>query len=327
MAGTHRRPRGRNTRWQAITAVLLIGVALAYTGGVSGAAAPHSAVVPPPPATLPRRVGFVPATDGHWAPRITIRGRTVMWVTQYHPLVSSPGTVATGVVIDQTTLRGALFNGPTTPGGCCWKNGSTVMAAARPALVTAFNGGFQFEHMFQSGYKTEGRVMKRLQPGDATLAISKTGVVKVGLLGIDVKDDGTWMSLRQNLPAVVMNGKSVVYTHSQGVWGGNFGNVMVTNRSAICTRADGRLMYVFAGGVDIYMFAGVLVWMGCKFAMELDINGTWPQIAVYKGFGTKSRSGVLLDNRMDNANRFLTGSSKDFIAFFDRTLLPARVVA
>ncbi|MEI8237841.1 MAG: phosphodiester glycosidase family protein [Actinomycetota bacterium] len=324
MTQSPRRSLSGHARWLPLAAVLLIGTGLAATGGVTGAAAPRA--ISTTPASLTRRFSWVPVNDGRFGVRVAIHGRPVVWLTTYHPLANSPSTVASAAVIDQTSLRAGLFNGPLVPGGCCWHNGTVVMPAAKPSLVAAFNGGFEFRHMYQSGYKSEGRVMKPLQNGVATLVISKTGLVKVGLLGIDFRDDGTWVSIRQNLPAVVMNGASVTYTHAPNVWGSNYGGVMVSNRSAICTRADGRLMYVYVGMVDVNAFAKALVSMGCRFGMQLDINGTWPQFATYTGFGTTSRSGVVIDSRMTNPNRYVVYSQKDFIAFFDPATLPARVV-
>jgi hypothetical protein len=78
--------------------------------------------------------------------------------------------------------------------------------------------------------------------------------------------------------------------------------------------------------VDINQLAKALVNMGCRTAMQLDMNGTWPRFTTFKGFGTAQRSGVVLDRRMDLPNRFLTGSKKDFIALFDPNTLPAGVV-
>jgi len=318
----------RASHWIPVAALLSISVGLAATGGSSGAAAPR---VIPAPASLLRRVASAPSTDGRWNPRVALHGHTVVWVTHYHPFASSPSTIASAAVVDQFSLKAGLFNGAQVPGGYAWHNGSVVMPAAKPWLVAAFNGGFLFKHMYQSGYKTEGRMMKPLINGTATLAISKSGLVKVGLLGIDFRDDGTWKSIRQNLPALVMSGKNVTYTHPYIVWGVNDGTTVaqktITNRSAICTRADTRLMYVFVGNVAVGTFADALVTMGCRFAMELDINGTWPQFATYTGFGTFTRNGVPIDSRMTNVNRYVTSSQKDFIAFFDRATLPAGVVA
>ena len=71
------------------------------------------------------------------------------------------------------------------------------------------------------------------------------GTIQVGEYGVDFTDDGSWLSFRQNLPPVVVKGKTNTHTHSQNVWGTNYGGVLVSNRSAVCNRADGRLMFAY----------------------------------------------------------------------------------
>ena len=67
--------------------------------------------------------------------------------------------------------------------------------------------------------------------------------------------------------------------------------------------------------------------IGCVKAMQLDINGTWPQFCTYKGFGTNRRLGLPIDSRMTNPNRYVVRSAKDFIAFFDPATLKPGVLA
>ena len=71
---------------------------------------------------------------------------------------NKPDKIAAFAIVDQTRLHAALFNGPTMPGAGKWKNGNKVTKAALPALVAAFNGGFELRHMFKGGYKTEGEI-------------------------------------------------------------------------------------------------------------------------------------------------------------------------
>jgi hypothetical protein len=57
--------------------------------------------------------------------------------------------------------------------------------------------------------------------------------------------------------------------------------------------------------------------MGCEIAMQLDINGHWPNFVWYKGLGNTKRTGVVIDSRMNGEQRVLRGWKKDFIALFD----------
>ncbi|MFM8846492.1 MAG: hypothetical protein ACKOHN_00365 [Actinomycetota bacterium] len=253
--------------------------------------------------------------EGQWLPIAAVDGDNVIWVTSTRPLREYGSVRATFVQIDQSRLRFGLYNGDGTPGGRDWVNGRRIGDAERPRLVAAFNGGFRFEHI-AGGYFTENREVRPLVDGEATAAIDKNGKITVGEYGRDLTNDGSWVSLRQNLPLVVDDHVSVVDRHSVRTWGADKGGSVVVFRSALCSLDDDRLMYVSAGDVDISDFADILVNAGCSTAMQLDVNGTWPQFAVYLGFGTSERSGVLVDSRMSNRDRYLNGTDKDFFVAF-----------
>lgn len=280
-----------------------------------------------PAAPAPLAVPINPALEGEgeWRVLAALGSRAVIWGSSIRPLQKFGSVVATVAVIEQTALRAGLFNGTEIPGKRGWNNGNHIMAAARPSLIAAFNGGFRLEH-FKGGYITEGRVIRKMRENEATLAIDKDGLLHVGVWGKDLLDDGSWVSLRQNLPPVVMDGKPSIDQFPGTYWGDDFHQVTFTYRSAICSRSDGRLMYVAVGKVDIDLLAEVLVNLGCVNAMELDINGNWPQFTTYKGFGTDERKPQFLDKRMGNGARYLHRSEKDFIALFDPASLPAGVV-
>jgi hypothetical protein len=268
----------------------------------------------------------VPALDGEgkWVKFAELGGSPIAFATSFRPFADYASVIATAMVIDQSRLTAGLFNGNELPGGK-WNNGDRVMKEALPSLVLAFNGGFRFEH-YQGGYYTEGTMLKPLRDNEATLAISNDGRATIGVYGKDIVNDGTWKTLRQNLPPIVMDGEVSLDQFRGTHWGDDFGKVIYTIRSGACLRHDGRLLFAVAGDVDIDMFAKIMKSLDCKTAMQLDINGTWPQAAKYSGFGTLNRSGEVLDKRMKNANRYVSKSSKDFFAFFDSTTLPKGVV-
>lgn len=263
--------------------------------------------------------------EGRWNVVAELAGRPVVWSTSVRPLSDYGSVVATAAVFDPDRLRAALFNGPEIPGGKGWNNGNHVMKAAQPSLVATFNGGFRFEH-FKGGYVTEGRTVRALRKNEATMAIGRSGRLSVGVWGRDLVDDGSWVSIRQNLPPVVMDGVVSIKKFPGTYWGNDFHHVTFTFRSAICSRRDGLLMYVAMGDVDITLLGRALVAMGCVTAMQLDINGNWPQFDTYRGFGETKRSPALLDRRMSNAARYLRHSDKDFIALFDPETLPSGTV-
>ena len=258
--------------------------------------------------------GLPRSSEGAWTPQFSLGGSPVIWAASFHPLASAPNVKVAAAVIDQNRLTAALYNGFQLPAGGPWKNGDHVVPPARPSLVLAFNGGFLFKHI-AGGYYTEGRMVKPLRNGQATLGVRNDGRLVLGIYGKDMTNDGTWLSFRQNLPPIVENGQVSLSKYPGTYWGNNFHSVDLDYRSAICNRAD-----------RIGTLADEMAALGCTTAMELDINGHWPQFAWYTGIGTATRNGVLLDTRMWKPFRYVTSSEKDFIAMFDPATLPKNAV-
>ena len=263
--------------------------------------------------------------EGEWQAIMRVRTKPNVYATSIRPLWCFGSVVATMATFDPTRVRTAMFNGTEMPGGKGWKNGSKIRGTALRPLIASFNGGFRFEHQ-PGGYVTEGRTVRKMRKGYATLAISQDGISTIGVWGDTITDDGSWASLRQNLPPLVHNGKSVYANYPKVDWGNDFGNKVYNFRSAVCLRTDGLMMFVAVGKVNIGMLADTLVVLGCKTGMELDINGQWPYFAVYSDFGKATRWGKIIDNRMGDPNRHLNGSTKDFFALFDPETLPAGAV-
>ncbi|MEI7993037.1 MAG: hypothetical protein WCH93_11510, partial [Actinomycetota bacterium] len=136
-----------------------------------------------------------PSLDGEGAWRVlaSVGAAPVVWATSIRPLAEYGSVVATAAVFDPSRLRAALFNGSEIPGKGPWRNGSRITKGALPALVAAFNGGFRLEHI-RGGYVTEGRTVRRLRNGEATLAIDRDGRLALGVWGKDLTDDGSWAS-------------------------------------------------------------------------------------------------------------------------------------
>lgn len=296
------------------------------TGSTDTMPAITTTTVPLPQSPAPLAPAFTPAItgEGQWAPIAQVNGHDTMWATSIRPLPDAGGVVATMVVVDQTDLRAALFNGSEEPGGD-WARGNHVPKELQPTLLATMNGGFRFEHI-KGGYMTEGRVVKPLRDGDATLAVGKDGKIRIGALGRDFTDDGTWSSLRQNLMLIVDGGQSQVQAGIRaGVWwGADFGREVYVPRSAVCELADGRLAYALVGDVNAEQLAQSLINLGCVKAMQMDINGTWPAFMTYSTDADGKVHAQLIDRRMgSNAGRYLNGSTKEFFAFFDAALVPA----
>ena len=290
----------------------------------AAASSTTNAVGSEPPSAASSRPG-----EGRWHPFASTRSGPVLWATTVHPLAKQPDVIATYALFNPARVHAALFNGTVLPGGGPWNNGARVMPAAQPALLGAFNGGFLFKHI-KGGYFTESRVVKPLIDGDATLAIGVDGRIVLGKYGRDLTNDGSWVSMRQNLPPVIDGGRQAVTTATeQGspfiYWGDDYGHVTLDRRSAICRRADGLLTYIVTERVDITGLANVLLAAQCDFAMELDINGSWPQFVSFTPSASGPPTAIGLTPTMTHLNRVITGSTKDFIALFDPTLLAPHV--
>ncbi len=281
-------------------------------------------IAPQPPAALTPPISPALFGEGLWVPVAQAAGHDTMWATSIRPLGDVGGVVASMVVIDQTDLRAGMFNGSEEPGGS-WVRGNRVPVELQPALIAAFNGGFRLEHI-KGGYMTEGRVVKPLRNGDATVAIARDGTLSIGALGADIIDDGSWASLRQNLILIVDGGVSQVQRGLQeGVWwGADYGRAVYVARSAICELADGRIAYLMVADVNAEQLAQSLINVGCVQAMQMDINEDWPQFSVYAHNPDGTLDPHFVDQRMSgNRYRYLTGSTKEFFAFFDATLVPS----
>lgn len=291
--------------------------------------APPTTAVPVPQPPAPLATFFSPALagEGQWTLIASAGGHPALWATSIRPFPAAGGVVASMAVIDQTYLRAGLFNGDEEPGGD-WVRDDRVPPELYASLVAAMNSGFRFEHI-SGGYVTEGRTLKALRDGDATIAIGRDGKMVIGALGRDLFDDGTWVSLRQNLMLMVDGGVSTVNTPAtQGVWwGADYGREVYVNRSAVCELADGRLAYLMVGKVDAAQMAQSLINVGCLKAVQLDINGTWPNFFTFGHNADGSVQPVFLDRRMgSNTYRYIRGSAKEFFAFFDVTLVPEQSV-
>ena len=277
---------------------------------------------PQPPAALVPPIGPALPGEGQWVPVAQAAGHDTMWATSIRPLGDVGGVVASMVVVDQTDLRAGMFNGNEEPGGS-WVRGNHVPKDLQPALLAAMNGGFRFEHI-NGGYMTEGVVVKPLRDGDATVAIGRDGTLTIGALGADIVDDGSWASLRQNLILIVDGGVSQVQRGiDEGVWwGADYGRSVYVARSAICELVDGRIAYLMVADVNAEQLAQTLINVGCLQAMQMDINADWPQFAVYGHTPEGELDPQFIDQRMSgNRFRYLNGSTKEFFAFFDATLV------
>lgn len=277
------------------------------------------------PAAIAAPISPALENEGIWSSFLDLGGETLVWKTSVRPLPELGSVVASAAAWDPSKFRAALFNGEEIPGGGPWTNYQRVRGEARKSLLVTFNGGFRFEHK-GGGYVTEGTTVQPMKDGYATIAITADGRMRVGVYGEDIVDDGTWATMRQNLPPVVRGGVAV-YRNYKGVnWGEDHDDKVYVTRSAVCWMSDDTMLFLSVGPVNISGLADTMVVFGCQTGMELDINGNWPLFAKYTNFGQTDREGRVLDKRMTNRNRHIARSGKDFFALFDPATLPPGLV-
>jgi hypothetical protein len=259
--------------------------------------------------------------EGVWQPTgKLVDGRPAVYETFLRPDAIHTSLVTGVVWMDRTLLRGALYNGLQVPGGGPWQHGARLAPSDDAAVVAAFNGGFRLDAS-RGGYFTEGRTVRPLVDGRASLVITRDGTVSVGQWGRGVTMTPDVVSVRQNLDLIVDGGTPVpgLITNDHGRWGATLGGKVFVWRSGVGVDRDGNLLYVGGPGLDITTLANVLARAGAVRAMELDINSEWVSFYTYVGTTPADIRGVkLLGSLQRPPDRYLRDGTRDFVAMSAR---------
>jgi hypothetical protein len=261
--------------------------------------------------------------EGVWHPA----GRLVHGVPAVYTTALRPDrlhtSLATGVAwMDPTLLRTVLFAGVQQPGGS-WAEEAPVSVATRPSLVAAFNSGFRLSES-RGGYYNQGRVVRGLVPGAASLVIDSTGRATVGEWGRDVRLGPEVASVRQNLALIVDAGSPVrgLDQNVRGLWGATLGNRLFVWRSGVGVTATGALVYAAGNGLSVASLARVLVAAGAIRAMELDINSEFTRFFTYASPDQAQPASVvgtkLVPDMRSSPNLYLEAETRDFFALLAR---------
>jgi hypothetical protein len=264
------------------------------------------------------------ARDGVWRPAgRLVDGRHAVYQTL---LVPPGGTKRAGIAwLDTGLLSARLYSGSVSPGGGPWKYTAPVTPSAARSLVAAFNGGFKMADA-HGGYYSEGRMVRPLARGAASLVIYADGAATVGAWGSDVTMTPSVRAVRQNLIPLVVNGRPAKRAVSPGwrAWGrtcpcgkGQHGTDRQW-RSGLGVTADGALVYVAGPQLTPAQLAGLLVRAGVVRGMELDINPTWPVFASFRpaaqgGPAAPTNALRLLDTNRGPSAFFSPAYGRDFI--------------
>ena len=285
---------------------------------------PGTPPLPAPAALRPFPGVRAYAGEGLWQPAgRLVGGKPAVYETL---LVPPGGTARAGIAwMDTHLLSARLYSGSMSPGGGPYKYTAPVTPAAAGSLVAAFNGGFKMADA-RGGYYTEGRVIRPLVRGGASLVIYANGSVTVGAWGTDVTMTPSVVAVRQNLSPLVMNGapSARAATRTWWVWGGTCpcgaGQHHAEHqwRSGLGITADGALVYVAGPKLDPLQVASLLVRAGAVRGMQLDINPTWPVFASFKpaaagGLAAPSNGTRLVASHLGPATFFDPAYARDFI--------------
>jgi len=307
---------------RAAASAALVAAVLAVAPGAGASSARQTTPTTAAPATTPTTAA-APAPPA--PPPVPVPGGSVAWSAEGRnsvgrQLVSRGNVNGVEVAwIDPQLTRPVFVPGTGDPGGP-WAWGGQVDPGVRPQLVAAFNGGFKMGDI-PGGFYHEGRTVKSLVPGQASLVIYNDGRVTVGEWGRDVDLTPDVVSVRQNLGLLVDGGVPVAGAGSPAAWGGSVAGP-ATARSAVGVDANGALVLAQAR-VTPQGLADALVAAGAVRGMQLDINPDWTSMVIFNPNPDGSPSGYRTMGSGGPGGLFLSPYARDFFA----VILEPHVVA
>lgn len=273
----------------------------------------------PAPTTIKSPAGKALPGEGVWH---VVGRETANGVPGVYEAFVRPDAVHTSYVVglawmDPTVLKAQLYSGSYIPGKGPFKYTAPISASVSRSMVVAFNAGFRLQDA-GGGYYTDGRLIKPLRNGAASIVIFKDGTMTMGMWGRDLKMTNQVASVRQNLDLIVDGGKTVPGLAAQNTskWGKTLGGTFNVWRSGLGVTKDGALVYVGGPALSISDLANVLVRAGAVRGMELDINTGWVQYSIFHGaIGTSlngSNATTLLGSMESPSRYFANWWNRDF---------------
>jgi hypothetical protein len=188
-------------------------------------------------------------------------------------------------------------------------------------VVAAFNGGFRLNGASHGGYYSEGRTVRPLVDGAASLVLRTDGTATVGAWDREVRMTPNVASVRQNLVPLVDDGQVNPSCRSGGTaeWGSTVGQVAFIHRSGFGITADGGEVYVGGPALSVCNLGQILQASGVVRGMELDINPNWVSGAYFH----PSLNGLpeafrLFPGEKVAAEHYFSPSSRDWYAYYAR---------
>ncbi len=315
---SHHQPKKGGVPTGAVAGQILGGAR-----GTGATTAPASAAVLPDPAPIQPFVATPLAGEGQWRTISTVNGHPAIEAAYLRPDAVHTSLVAAVAWIDPKVVKAVGYAGVEEPGGT-WPDQAPIADALRPQLVAAFNSGFKMQDA-EGGYYASGRYARPLVVGQATAWIDAQGDLHVGQWGRDVTMGPNVVFARQNLALIVDNGQPVpdVLSGNTAKWGATVGNKILVWRSGLGVTADGAIVYAAGNGLSALSLAQLLSRAGAVRGMELDINSAWTCFFTYSPAQPGASAAdltvtKLLADMQPSTSNYLTASSRDFFALFQR---------
>lgn len=258
--------------------------------------------------------------EGNWRTVVSVRGRPAVQAAALRPDGQHTSFVVGVLRMDPTLVRGELRPGTTDPGGA-WPTGSALSHDDMRNVAVVFNGGFRLTDPSHPGYYSQGRMVKPLQDGEASLVLHANGTADVGSWNREVRMAPDVVSVRQNLVPLVDGGELNQSCATGGTkeWGTTIGQTAFIHRSGFGVTATGVEVYAAGPALSVCTLGRILIDAGVVRGMELDINPDWVSGAYFHAQPTGApQCYKLFPDEKVSPRRYFDSSSRDWFAFFTR---------
>jgi hypothetical protein len=252
------------------------------TGATTKTFATSIALAPPVDIVSPAKTPLPGEGVWHVAGRTTANGIPTMYEAFVRPDAVHTSYVVGVVWMDTNLLTAQLYSGSMIPGGGPYWHHAPITATRSKTLVTAFNAGFLMQNA-DGGYFTDGRTIKKLRKGAASVVIFKNGRMTVAKWGRDVVMTNQIGSVRQNLDLIVDNSKEVhgLRNPKSTKWGAVVNPNDDVWRSGLGITKDGALVYVGGPSMSLSDLANVMLRSGVEEGMELAYGLDFVQLSTF----------------------------------------------
>lgn len=293
-------------------------------GGLTTPTTPDPGL-PTPPRIRPLAAHPLPG-EGEWQTVVTVDHRPAVRVAALRPDARHTSYVAGVLWLDPTLVRGALQPGYHDPGGI-WAAPDRLTPALRRSVVAVFNGGFRLNGDSHGGYYSEGRTVRPLVSGAASLVLHKDGTADVGSWNHEVGMSADVASVRQNLVPLVDHGvvNPTCADGGEAEWGNTVGQTAYVDRSGFGVTATGAEVYVGGPAMSVCTLGDLMRAAGVVRGMELDINPDWVSGAYFHDPASGPLRGYrLYPSERVSPDHYLSASSRDWYGWYARTTPLAR---